>query len=158
MGQHSPVGWVGRAWKVGVEGGAKGMAERRTSSRPLGPEVGRGEGGAVRLSALLHLLPKLFHPMAMEQSRAVGHIASETCSLGHSAGLLSLADPELLVMPIKIITGRLHRRSLWGTPAALLLGDLSPRQVRPISQERSQEHDVGLRHVGEPTSWPPSQT
>lgn len=101
MGQHSPVGWVGRAWKVGVEGGAKEMAERRMYSCPLGPEVGRGKGGTVHLSAILHLLPKLFHPMAMEQSRAVGQITPEACSLGHSAGLLSLADPGLLVMPIK---------------------------------------------------------
>lgn len=82
-----------------MEGGGKGVAERRIYTLPLGVEVGRGEG--TPLYALLHLLPKLFHPMGMGQSRAEGQITPETCRLRHSTGLLSLAGPGLLVMPIK---------------------------------------------------------
>lgn len=45
--------------------------------------------------------PPTIGTAGMGPSRARGQIAPETCSLGHSTGLLSLAGPALLVMLIK---------------------------------------------------------
>lgn len=60
----------------------------------------REEAGNPHLCGLRHPSPPS-PPVGMGQSRAGGLITLETCSLGLSAGLLSLAGPELLVMPTK---------------------------------------------------------
>lgn len=79
---------------------AKGEAQRRISTLPLGVEVERGGGPPFMLCSTSS--PSSSIPWEWDrQSRAEGQSTPETCSLRHSTGLLSSAGPGLLVIPIK---------------------------------------------------------
>lgn len=127
---------------------------RLRGESPLSLWVLRWKGVGAPFYALLHLLPKLFHPMGMGQtvqSRKTEHPRNLQPSSQHRAVLLGRPRPSR--HPNKV-TGSLAPRLRLGRPAALFLGDPSPRPVRQIPKGRSQRSLRGPGHVEEATPGP----